>query len=253
MTNPSEPMTNPSEPIAHPSEPMAHPPDRRITRVFVLDDHEIVRRGVIDLINSDSWLEVVGEAGTAVDATMRILATRPDVAILDGRLPDGSGIEVCREVRAADPRIRCLILTSYNDDEAVFAAVLAGASGYVLKQIRAAHLLDAVHQVAAGRSLLDPDVTESLLRRIRSGPQEDPRLAGLTEQERRILELITDGLTNREIGATLYLAEKTVKNNVSVLLAKLGMQRRTQVAVLGAQISQRPTPVPSSVRRSAIS
>jgi two-component system response regulator DevR len=141
-------------------------------------------------------------------------------------------------VRAEHPEIRCLILTSYDDDEAIFAAVLAGASGYVLKQIRAAHLLDAIRQLAAGRSLLDPDVTEALLRRIRTGTKEDPRLASLNEQERRILDLITEGLTNREIGEQLFLAEKTVKNNVSVLLAKLGMQRRTQVAALGAQINR---------------
>lgn len=215
----------------------AQTPDTPI-RVFLLDDHEIVRRGVAELIGAESDLVVVGEAGTAAEAIRRIPAARPDVAILDGRLPDGSGIEVCREVRAHHPEIRCLILTSYDDDEAIFAAVLAGASGYVLKQIRAAQLLDAIRQVASGRSLLDPDVTETLLRRIRTGTKQDPRLASLTEQERRILDLITEGLTNREIGERLFLAEKTVKNNVSVLLAKLGMQRRTQVAALGAQINR---------------
>lgn len=215
----------------------AQTPDSPI-RVFLLDDHEIVRRGVAELIGAESDLVVVGEAGTAAEAIRRIPAARPDVAILDGRLPDGSGIEVCREVRAHHPEIRCLILTSYDDDEAIFAAVLAGASGYVLKQIRAAQLLDAIRQVASGRSLLDPDVTETLLRRIRTGTKQDPRLASLTEQERRILDLITEGLTNREIGERLFLAEKTVKNNVSVLLAKLGMQRRTQVAALGAQINR---------------
>ena len=214
-------------------------PEPKVIRVFVLDDHEIVRRGVAELIGAEPDLEVVGEASTAAEAIRRIPAAQPDVAVLDARLPDGSGIEVCREVRAEHPEIRCLILTSYDDDEAIFAAVLAGASGYVLKQIRAAHLLDAIRQVAAGRSLLDPDVTEALLRRIRNGTKEDPRLASLNEQERRILDLITEGLTNREIGEQLFLAEKTVKNNVSVLLAKLGMQRRTQVAALGAQINHR--------------
>jgi two-component system response regulator DevR len=214
-------------------------PEPKVIRVFVLDDHEIVRRGVAELIGAEPDLEVVGEASTAAEAIRRIPAAQPDVAVLDARLPDGSGIEVCREVRAEHPEIRCLILTSYDDDEAIFAAVLAGASGYVLKQIRAAHLLDAIRQVAAGRSLLDPDVTEALLRRIRNGTKEDPRLASLNEQERRILDLITEGLTNREIGERLFLAEKTVKNNVSVLLAKLGMQRRTQVAALGAQINHR--------------
>jgi two-component system, NarL family, response regulator DevR len=213
-------------------------PEPKVIRVFVLDDHEIVRRGVAELIGAEPDLEVVGEASTAAEAIRRIPAAQPDVAVLDARLPDGSGIEVCREVRAEHPEIRCLILTSYDDDEAIFAAVLAGASGYVLKQIRAAHLLDAIRQVAAGRSLLDPDVTEALLRRIRNGTKEDPRLASLNEQERRILDLITEGLTNREIGERLFLAEKTVKNNVSVLLAKLGMQRRTQVAALGAQINR---------------
>ena len=207
-------------------------------RVFLLDDHEIVRRGVAELLNAETDLQVVGEAGTAAEAVRRIPAVQPDVAILDGRLPDGSGIEVCREIRAEHPGIRCLILTSYDDDEAIFAAVLAGASGYVLKQIRAAHLLDAIRQVAAGRSLLDPEVTEALLRRIRGGTKADPRIESLNDQERRILDLITEGLTNREIGERLFLAEKTVKNNVSVLLAKLGMQRRTQVAALGAQIKR---------------
>lgn len=209
-----------------------------VIRVFVLDDHEIVRRGVAELIGAEPGFEVVGEAGTAAEAVRRIPAAAPDVAVLDARLPDGSGIEVCREVRAEHPEVRCLILTSFDDDEAIFAAVLAGASGYVLKQIRAANLLDAIRQVASGRSLLDPDVTEALLRRIRTGTKKDPRLAALNEQERRILDLITEGLTNREIGDRLYLAEKTVKNNVSVLLAKLGMRRRTQVAALGAQINR---------------
>lgn len=210
-------------------------------RVFLLDDHEIVRRGVADLLSGEADIDVVGEAGTVEEAVRRIPAATPDVAVLDARLPDGSGIEVCRIVRDIDPSIRCLILTSYDDDEAVFAAVLAGASGYVLKQIRGAGLIDAVRQVAAGRSLLDPRVTERVLERVRGGEREDARLASLNAQERRILELIADGMTNREIGRTLFIAEQTVKNNVTSLLSKLGMQRRTQAAVLGAEVRQRWT------------
>ncbi|MDT4937572.1 MAG: hypothetical protein QOG80_1243 [Pseudonocardiales bacterium] len=205
-------------------------------RVFLLDDHEIVRRGIADLLGGQSDMIVVGEAATMDEALDRIPATLPDVAVLDARLPDGSGIEVCRIIRADHPDVRCLILTSYDDDEAIFAAVLAGASGYVLKQIRGANLVDAVRQVAGGRSLLDPGVTERVLSRIRESAAGDPRLASLNDQERRILNLITDGLTNRQIGEQLFLAEQTVKNNVSALLSKLGMQRRTQAAVFGARI-----------------
>jgi two-component system response regulator DevR len=205
-------------------------------RLFLLDDHEIVRRGVADLLGSQPDIELVGEASTVAEALDRIPAAAPDVAVLDARLPDGSGIEVCRLVRADHPQIRCLILTSYDDDEAIFAAVLAGAAGYVLKQIRGSNLIDAVRQVAAGQSLLDPGVTERVLARIRDGSSTDPRIASLNDQERRILDLITDGLTNRQIGDALFLAEQTVKNNVSSLLSKLGMQRRTQAAVLGAQL-----------------
>ena len=207
-----------------------------VTRIFLLDDHEIVRRGVAELLNSVPDLEVVGEAGTVADALRRLPAARPDVAILDARLPDGSGIEVCRIIREEQPSVRCLILTSYDDDEAIFAAVLAGAAGYVLKQIRGSNLVDAVRQVAAGQSLLDPSVTARVLQRIREGKQEDARLASLNTQERKILILIAEGLTNRQIGERLFLAEKTVKNNVSSLLAKLGMQRRTQAAVFGANL-----------------
>jgi two-component system response regulator DevR len=207
-----------------------------VTRIFLLDDHEIVRRGVADLLNSVPDLEVVGEAGTVAEALRRLPAADPDVAILDGRLPDGSGIEVCRIIREQSPEVRCLILTSYDDDEAIFAAVLAGAAGYVLKQIRGSNLIDAVRQVAAGQSLLDPTVTARVLQRIREGKQEDARLASLNAQERKILMLIAEGLTNRQIGERLFLAEKTVKNNVSSLLAKLGMQRRTQAAVFGANL-----------------
>jgi two-component system response regulator DevR len=207
-----------------------------VTRIFLLDDHEIVRRGLADLLNGVPGFEVVGEAGTVAEALRRMPAVNPDVAILDGRLPDGSGIEVCRIVREAQPKVRCLILTSYDDDEAIFAAVLAGAAGYVLKQIRGSNLIDAVRQVAAGQSLLDPSVTARVLQRIREGKQEDARLAALNTQERKILILIAEGLTNRQIGERLFLAEKTVKNNVSSLLAKLGMQRRTQAAVFGANL-----------------
>jgi two-component system response regulator DevR len=205
-------------------------------KVFLLDDHEIVRRGIAELLGSEADVEIVGEAGTAAEALRRIPAAMPDVAVLDGRLPDGSGIEVCRQIRADHPSIHCLILTSYDDDEAIFAAVIAGAAGYVLKQIRGSNLIDAVRQVAAGRSLLDPSVTARVLSHLREEKQADDRLAALNAQERRILDLIAEGLTNRQIGERLFLAEKTVKNNVSSLLSKLGMQRRTQAAVYGANI-----------------
>jgi len=205
-------------------------------RVFLLDDHEVVRRGIANLLSAENGIEVVGEAATAAEALARIPAARPDVAVLDARLPDGSGIDVCRDVRSAMPAVRCLILTSYDDNDAVFAAVMAGASGYLLKEVRGASLVDAIRQVAAGRSLLDPSVTERLLNKLRQPAEADPRLAALTEREREILDLIADGLTNRQIGERLFLAEKTVKNYVSGLLAKLGMQRRTQAAVYGAQV-----------------
>lgn len=211
-----------------------------MTRVFLLDDHELVRSGLRQLIDAEDDLEVVGEAATAGEARRRIPALRPDVAVLDARLPDGSGIEVCRDVRAVDPTIRALVLTSYDDDEALFAAIVAGAAGYVLKDIRSSDLVRGIRTVAAGGSLLDPTTTAHVLERLRNGPQEDRRLAGLTGQERRILELIADGLSNREIGARLHLAEKTVKNYVSSLLAKLGMQRRTQAAVFAATLDHRP-------------
>lgn len=207
-------------------------------RVFLLDDHEIVRRGIADLLSAAEDMEVVGEAGTAAEALRRIPAARPDVALLDGRLPDGSGIDVCREIRSSYPDIGCLILTSYDDDEALFAAVVAGAAGYLLKEIRGSSLLDGIRQVNAGRSLLSPAVTERVMHRLRMGKEQDPRLAGLTERERDILDLIADGLTNRQIGERLFLAEKTVKNYVSALLAKLGMQRRTQAAVFGSELKR---------------
>lgn len=211
----------------------------RATRVFLLDDHEVVRRGLAELFASAGGLEVVGEASTAAEALRRIPAAAPDVAVLDARLPDGSGIDVCRDIRSAHPEVRCLILTSYNDDDAVVAAVMAGAAGYVLKEVRGASLVEAVRQVASGRSLLDPSVTEHILRRLRDGATRDPVLASLTDREREILDLITEGLTNRQIGDRLFLAEKTVKNYVSGLLAKLGMERRTQAAVYGASVRDR--------------
>ncbi|WP_190192933.1 response regulator [Streptomyces minutiscleroticus] len=209
----------------------------RIT-VFLLDDHEVVRRGVHELLAGEDDIEVVGEAGTAADALARIPAARPDVAVLDVRLPDGSGVEVCREIRSRDEGVNCLMLTSYADDEALFDAIMAGASGYVLKAIRGDELLSAVRDVAAGRSLLDPVATARVLERLRGGgaPRTDERLARLTEQEHRILDLIGEGLTNRAIGERLHLAEKTIKNYVSSLLAKLGMERRSQAAAFVARV-----------------
>ena len=209
----------------------------RSVRVYLLDDHEIVRRGLRELLEADGSIEVIGESGLAVEATRRIPALRPDVAVLDGRLPDGSGIDVCRDVRSIDPTIACLILTSYDDDEALFSAIMAGAAGYILKQIRGNELVDAIHRVARGQSLLDPQVTQRVLARLREGPASDPALASLTNQERRILLLIAEGLTNRQIAERMFLAEKTVKNYVSNLLAKLGMERRTQAAVFAARLT----------------
>ena len=209
-------------------------------RVYLLDDHEVVRRGLREMLEREGDIEVVGESGSAVEAAHRIPALRPDVAVLDARLPDGSGIDVCRDVRSVDPTIHALILTSYEDDEALFAAIMAGAAGYVLKQIRGTDLVDGIRRVAAGQSLLDPAVTTRVLERIRRGPEEPAELQVLTEQERRILQLVAEGLTNREIGARLYLAEKTVKNYVSSVLAKLGLERRTQAAVLAAKLLSKP-------------
>jgi two-component system, NarL family, response regulator DevR len=211
-------------------------------RVFLLDDHEVVRHGLRELLQRDGDIEVVGESGSAPEAARRIPALRPDVAILDARLPDGNGIDVCRDVRAVDPTIKGLILTSYEDDEALFAAIMAGAAGYVLKQIRGTDLVDAVRRVAAGQSLLDPAVTQRVLERIRNGVEEPRELKSLTEQERRILVHVAEGLTNREIAAKMFLAEKTVKNYVSSLLAKLGLERRTQAAVLATRLLGDPRP-----------
>lgn len=201
-------------------------------RLFVVDDQEIVRRGVIDLCAAEPDMEIVGEAGTAAQARARIAATCPDVVLLDMRLPDGSGIDVCRDVRSENPDIRCIILTAYDDDEAINAAVLAGASGYVLKEVRGNRLIENIRTVAAGGSLLGSSLKHRVVERIRTEHQGDPRFETLSVRENEVLALIAEGLTNRQIGETLALAEKTVKNYVSSLLSKLGLQRRTQAAVL---------------------
>jgi two-component system response regulator DevR len=216
-------------------EPLTTAGQRDQIRVFLLDDHEIVRRGIRELLESEGDIVVVGESGSAVEAASRIPALRPDVAILDGRLPDGTGIDVCSDIRSVDPSIHALILTSYDDDEALFAAIMAGAAGYVLKQVRGSDLIDTVRRVAAGQSMLDPAVTAQVLERVRNGPQVDPSLEQLTSQEQRILELIGEGMTNRQIAGTLFLAEKTVKNYVSSLLAKLGLSSRTQAAIFATK------------------
>jgi two-component system, NarL family, response regulator DevR len=205
-------------------------------RIFLLDDHEVVRRGIAELLSTVPDFEIVGEAGTAEQALARVLASKPDVAVLDARLPDGSGIDVCREIRSALPSTYCLILTSYDDQDAVLSSVLAGASGYVLKEVRTAGLVDAIRQVALGRSLIDPAVIAQVMDRVREGTPTDTRLAALTQREREVLDLIADGMTNRQIGEHMFLAEKTVKNYVSSLLGKLGMERRTQAAVFGAEV-----------------
>jgi DNA-binding NarL/FixJ family response regulator len=207
--------------------------------VFLVDDHEIVRRGIRELLETEDDLEVVGEAATVEQAIQRGVVCSPDVALLDVQLPDGTGVEVCRELRSALPELRCVMLTSFADDEALMNSVVAGASGYLLKQVRGADIVDAVRRVGAGESLLDPTVTARVVERLRRGPEEDVRLKGLTGQERKILNLLADGLTNRQIGEELFLAEKTVKNYVSNLLAKLGMSRRTEAAVFAARLDER--------------
>lgn len=203
-------------------------------RVYLVDDHEVVRGGLKMLLEAADDIEVVGEAGSAGMGRAGIAETAPDVAILDVRLPDGNGVEVCRDVRADNPEAACLMLTSFGDDEALFDAIMAGAAGYLLKDVRGADIIDAVRRVAAGDSLLDPTVTGKVLARLRQKSEPDP-LADLSDQERRILALIADGLTNRQIADQLHLAEKTVKNYVSSLLSKLGMQRRTEAAVFYTQ------------------
>jgi two-component system, NarL family, response regulator DevR len=209
----------------------------REVRVFLLDDHEVVRQGVTAMLETQPDLTVVGEAATAAEALARVPVLRPDVAVLDVRLPDGDGVQVCRQLRAQLPELACLMLTSYADDEALFESVMAGAAGYVLKELRSGDLVQAIRTVAAGGSLLDPTATHQLLSRLRgtNAAAPDP-LHRLTEQERKVLDLIGQGMTNRQIGAELFLAEKTVKNYVSSLLSKLGMQRRTQAAVLATKL-----------------
>ncbi|MDO3397919.1 response regulator transcription factor [Nocardioides cremeus] len=212
------------------------PQSESTIRVYLLDDHEVVRQGLRALLEGAGDIEVVGESGLAEEATARIPALRPDVAVLDARLPDGSGIEVCRAVRAVDDSIRALILTSYDDDEALFAAIMAGASGYVLKEVTGLNLVNAVRQVAGGMSLIDPALTARVLERVRNGPTTAPELESLTEREMELLALIAEGLTNRQIGERMFLAEKTIKNYVSAILAKLGLERRTQAAVLASRL-----------------
>lgn len=213
---------------------------RSPVRVFLLDDHELVRRGIKDMLYTEADVVVVGEAATGEEALEKIPATRPDVAVLDVRLGDGiSGVEVCREIRSAHPEVSCVMLTSFADDEALFASIMAGASGYVLKQVRGVDLVDAIRRVAGGESLLDRAVTATVLERLRHPPEEEDPLAELSPQERKILDLIADGHTNREIADTMFLAEKTVKNYVSHLLAKLGMARRSEAAAYAARLEER--------------
>ncbi len=208
-------------------------------RIFLVDDHEVVRAGLRSLLEPEEDIDVVGEAGGVEEALVRIPLARPDVVILDVRLPDGSGVEVCRQIRSDHPEIACLMLTSYADDEALLAAVMAGAAGYLLKQVGGTDLVTNIRKVGAGGTLLDPKLTERIVERLRRGPQEDERLATLTPQERRILDRIAEGRTNRQIGEELFLAEKTVKNYVSNLLAKLGMERRTEAAVFATKLAER--------------
>jgi two-component system, NarL family, response regulator DevR len=211
-------------------------------RVFLLDDHEVVRRGIRDVLESEPDITVVGEAGTAAEALARVPAVKPDVAILDVRLPDDDGVSVCRELRSKLPDLACLMLTSFGDDEALLSAIMAGASGYLLKQVRGSDIVGAVRTVAAGGSMLDPRMTATVIQRLREPPTGEDPVASLSEQERRVFDLIGEGLTNRQIGEQMFLAEKTVKNYVSGVLAKLGMQRRTQAAALAGRLheSQKP-------------
>ncbi|HEY7147395.1 MAG TPA: response regulator transcription factor [Streptosporangiaceae bacterium] len=215
-------------------------PAARPVTVFLLDDHEIVRRGVRDLLSAETDIEVIGEAGTAAAALARIPALRPDVAVLDVRLPDGDGVAVCREIRSAQSAPACLMLTSYGDDQALLGAIMAGAAGYVSKQTCGSDLVAAVRAVAAGRSTLDPDAAQRVMARLRERMVSVDPLSALTEQEKRVLELIGEGLTNRQIADRMFLAEKTAKNYVSSLLTKLGMQRRSQAAAFVTRLNQRP-------------
>lgn len=209
-----------------------------MVKVFLVDDHEVVRRGLIDLLGADPELDVVGEAGSVAEALARVPAASPDVAVLDVRLPDGNGIELCRELLSRMPDLRCLILTSYTSDEAMLDAILAGASGYVVKDIKGMELARAVKEVGAGRSLLDNRAAAALMAKLRGGGEREDPLSGLTDQERKLLALLSEGLTNKQIADRMFLAEKTVKNYVSRLLNKLGMQRRTQAAVFATELKR---------------
>ncbi|MFG2843390.1 response regulator [Kitasatospora sp. NPDC101155] len=225
--------------------------DSAPVRVFLLDDHEVVRRGVHDLLDGEPDLEVVGEAATAEQALVRVPALRPDVAVLDVRLGDGDGVSVCRELRSRMPDLACLMLTSFDDEEALLDAVMAGAAGYVLKQISGTDLVAAVRTVASGRSMLDPGAATRLLNRLRSDAEPARPVTagpGLTAREQEVLALIGEGLTNRQIGERLYLAEKTVKNHVSRLLAKLGVERRVQAALIATELRQSSAAQPSVLR-----
>jgi two-component system, NarL family, response regulator DevR len=209
-----------------------------MVRVFLVDDHEVVRRGLADLLASDTELEIVGGAGSVAQAKARIPALKPDVAVLDVRLPDGSGIELCRDLLSDLPELRCLMLTSYTSDEAMLEAILAGASGYVVKDIRGMELAKAIKDVGAGKSLLDNRAAAALMAKLRDAAEHNDPLSELTERERTLLGLLSEGLSNRQIAARMFLAEKTVKNYVSRLLAKLGMERRTQAAVFASKLTQ---------------
>lgn len=213
-----------------------------MVKVFLVDDHEVVRRGLVDLLGADPELDVVGEAGSVAEAMARVPAARPDVAVLDVRLPDGNGIELCRDLLSRMPDLRCLILTSYTSDEAMLDAILAGASGYVVKDIKGMELARAVKDVGAGRSLLDNRAAAALMAKLRGAAEKQDPLSGLTDQERTLLGLLSEGLTNKQIGDRMFLAEKTVKNYVSRLLAKLGMERRTQAAVFATELKRSRPP-----------
>ncbi|AGL28583.1 LuxR family transcriptional regulator [Mycobacterium tuberculosis] len=213
-----------------------------MVKVFLVDDHEVVRRGLVDLLGADPELDVVGEAGSVAEAMARVPAARPDVAVLDVRLPDGNGIELCRDLLSRMPDLRCLILTSYTSDEAMLDAILAGASGYVVKDIKGMELARAVKDVGAGRSLLDNRAAAALMAKLRGGAEKQDPLSGLTDQERTLLGLLSEGLTNKQIADRMFLAEKTVKNYVSRLLAKLGMERRTQAAVFATELKRSRPP-----------
>jgi two-component system response regulator DevR len=218
--------------VAHGQEGFA------MVKVFLVDDHEVVRRGLADLLASDPELEVIGDAGSVSEAKVRIAASKPDVAVLDVRLPDGSGIELCRDLLSDLPELRCLMLTSFSSDDAMLEAILAGASGYVIKDIRGMELAQAIKDVGAGKSLLDNRAAAALMAKLRGAAERNDPLSGLTDRERTLLGLLSEGLTNRQIAARMFLAEKTVKNYVSRLLAKLGMERRTQAAVFASKLDQ---------------